>query len=101
MLVQAVAAGAPAAALAVGFLTPARAPLWEAFPALLLSRHTVPVSVPSLQLPLTLCKPGGTLPAQHHGRLTRSAPAKSQRVWIPFPGASARGGEILPHIYSF
>lgn len=22
-------------------------------------------------------------------------------LWIPFPGASARGGEILPHVYSF
>lgn len=98
MLVQAVAAGAFAAALVVGFLIPAPSPLWEAFPALPLSRHTVPVSVPSPQLLLTLCKLGGTLPAHPRGRLTER---KSQRVWIPFPGASARGGEILPHIYSF
>lgn len=30
-----------------------------------------------------------------------SALAKLQRAWIPFPSVSARGGEILPRIYSF
>lgn len=107
MLVQAAAAGALAAAL-VGFLTQimhhaanptARARRWEAFPALPLSRHTVPGSVPSPQLGHFAGSGERSQPIPAGG--ARSAPAKSQRLWIPFPGLSARGGEILPHIYSF
>lgn len=99
MLVPAVAAGALAAALAVGLLSPARAPLWEAFPALPLSRPTVPVSAPSLQLLLTLCKLGGTLPAHPRGRLTERS-GQITKGLDPVPRRQCQGrGDLASHLF--
>lgn len=71
----------------------------KCFPALSLSRQTVPVSVPSPQLLLTLCKLGGTLPAHPRRRLTERF-GQITKGLDPVPRHKCQGrGDLASHLF--